>query len=135
MKKYFFDILLSCVAIILPLKMMMITTGFLIMIDFITGLWSSVKNGEDFSSKKMANTISKSVLYQLAIISGFLIETYVITHLPFSMVELIAGFICLIELRSISENIFKITNVNFFSSILEFLKRNNKLDNIKIPKK
>ena len=122
LKKWGGDIVLSCLSILLGVKPIMVTIGILLFFDFLTGVWSSIKNGEEINSKRMGATVTKMILYQMAILSAFLVEKFIITQLP--LTELVAGFLSLIELKSISENVFKITGINFFSSIKNILTRN-----------
>jgi hypothetical protein len=69
----------------------------------------------------MSLTVSKLLLYNLAILSGFLCETYLIKEIPFT--KIISGFIALTELKSISENVTAVTGVNYWSKIMEYVKR------------
>ncbi len=129
MKQIFLDFLLSVIVVLLPIKPIMFGVGVLIFFDLITGIYSSVKNGEKFDKKKLFNTVSKMVLFQISIISAFIIEKFIITQLP--IIEVVAGYLALVELHSISNNVCKITGISFFESIKSILNKNN----IKIPKK
>ena len=47
------------------------------------------------------------------------------------LTKIVAGFIALTEMKSISENVFNITGLNFYKKIAEYLKR----DDVDITKK
>jgi len=128
MKQIFLEVFLSVIVVLLPLKPIMYGVGVLIFFDLFTGIYASIKNGESFDKKKLFNTVSKMVLFQVSIISAFIIEKYIITQLP--IIEVVAGFLSLVELQSISNNVCKITGISFFESIKSILNKSN----IKIPK-
>ena len=73
--------LLALVTIFLPIKELMITIGFLVGADMIVGIWKAIKLGIKIRSRRMSDSVTKMLLYQLAIVSGFLIETYIIEQL------------------------------------------------------
>lgn len=75
----------------------------------------------------MSNTISKMVLYNLAIISGYVFEVYIL-HGLFPVTKIISGAIGMIELKSISENVYLITGVSYFDRIKELFKRKSDID-------
>ena len=69
----------------------------------------------------MSLTVSKLLLYNLAILSGFLAETFLIPSVPFT--KIISGFIAMTELKSISENVSAVTGVNYWDKVMEYVKR------------
>lgn len=121
MKAFILKALASLLIIFTPLFPVCITIGILIAIDFLIAVYKSYKLNQPITSRKMSNTISKAVLYQVAIISSFLAETYILTGIP--LTKIISGFIALTELKSISESITELTGVNYWVKIQEFLKR------------
>ena len=92
----------------------------------MTGVWKNVKKGEEFQSSKMSNTISKTVLYNIAIISAFLLEIYIIPFLPVS--KIVAGFLVTTEFQSLIENIGEITGIDIWGNIKKYFVK--KSDNI-----
>lgn len=112
----------SLVAILSPVVPILLTVGTLITIDFIIGLWRAYKMKEKITSRKMGNTISKMLLYQLMILSLFLLETFILTDiLPFTKIA--AGLISVVEIKSISESIEKVTGVNVWTKLVKIIKR------------
>lgn len=69
----------------------------------------------------MCNTISKLVLYQVCILVSFLIETYVLPLLSIS--KIVAGFLTLTEMKSMSENVSSILGIDIFAKVQNLLKR------------
>lgn len=108
--------LLASLSIFLPIKPLIITVGFLCIADMIVGIWKALKKSEPISSKRMSDTITKLMLYQLAIISGFLIETYVIDAIV-PITKTIGTVISIIEFKSIVESIESVTGKKLLSAI------------------
>jgi len=103
--------LLSFVTPIVP---MLVLTGVLIFCDAVTGVWRAVKTNQKITSKKLGGTVNKFVLYSLAILLTHGVET-VFTALQFiHMTQIAAGFICMVELKSVYENISDITGLNIW---------------------
>ena len=99
----------------------MIVMGFLIIADTVSGIIASVRAGEPFSSRKLANMASKFLLYQLVIISAHAIDLYMI-GLPMLLTATLSG-LSLIEFTSIVENVDKATGINLWSYIRNVVKR------------
>jgi len=87
----------------------MITVGFLVLGDLITGIWASVKRGETFSSAKLRQTITKTLGYQLAIVLSYVTESQLMPEIP--VLKVVAGLIASTELVSALENLASITGV------------------------
>ena len=87
--------ILWCLAIVYPIGSIVIVIYALIIIDFIIGVWAATKE-KNFDSTKMWNTVRKLFLYQLVILAGFLIETYIIDGL-IPLNKIVSGFIAMIE--------------------------------------
>lgn len=120
------------IAALAPVHAMMITVGVLIFLDLVTGIWASIKRGDKVTSAAMRRTISKILIYNIAVITGFLLEKYLIGGIvPAS--NLIAGTIGIIETISILENGNSILGDNIFSIVIAKLKL--KLGSDNDPKK
>lgn len=117
---------ITCFAILSPIKPLIVVSLIMIIFDFMTGVWKNVKKGEEFQSSKMSNTISKTVLYNIAIISAFLLEIYIIPFLPVS--KIVAGFLVTTEFQSLIENIGEITGIDIWGNIKKYFVK--KSDNI-----
>ena len=116
--------LLALVTIFLPIKELMITIGFLVGADMIVGIWKAIKLGIKIRSRRMSDSITKMLLYQLAIVSGFLIETYIIEGL-IPITKLIATVVAVIEFKSIIESIESVTGKDLWGKIKTLVGRKN----------
>ena len=128
MKDYVWQCVITALAVLLGIKSVLVTIGVLISIDLVLGVYAAFKQGEKIESKKMANTVSKGIVYHLFIISSYIIEKYIFNgHIP--MVEVCAGIVSIIELKSISENVDKIIGLNLFNIIKKiFIRTQNIVD-------
>jgi hypothetical protein len=114
---------------------------FTIILDMCFGVWRSVKkNGwASIRSRRLSNTISKSLLYSGAIVFIFLLEKFVLSDLLgyFIRVDLLltkgfTAFCVFTEIKSINESYFSVTGVNVWEKFLQFVRRGKEqLDELK----
>ena len=113
--------LAAVVLVLSPIQATMITVGVLITADLITGIIAAWKRGETIQSSKLRNTIIKMVIYQLAIISAFLLETFILKSGDI-IVKVVAGTIGITEFKSIIENLEKGTDTKLTKRITSIIK-------------
>lgn len=124
MKSWAYNIMLSILAVFAPIKALIFSVGFLIFADCFTGIWAAKKRNEKITSAALRRTVSKMVIYQLALLSGFLVEVYMIESLlPIS--KLVAGAIGMVELKSVLENSTAIVGQDIFKSLIKKLGSQN----------
>jgi hypothetical protein len=117
-------ILASLIAILTPVYPLLATVGFLIFADFIVGIVAAKNRGEVITSSAMRRTVSKILVYQLAILSGFLVETYLVGGLiPIS--KLAASAIGLVEIKSLFESANELAGKDIFKDLLKKLGSDN----------
>lgn len=109
----------SCIVFFAPIYPAMVAVGILIIIDTMTGVIAAKKNGEAITSKKLGGAITKSLVYQLLIVSAHLCELYLFAQIPFVKISL--AFLAMTEFTSIAENFQKTTGKNFIKYIKEFM--------------
>ncbi|MEM6720346.1 MAG: phage holin family protein [Bacteroidota bacterium] len=108
-------------ALLAPIVSIMLTVAFLIIVDFITGTYAAIKKNIPISSERIGNTISKFFIYNLVVISAFLLEKYIVKEIPF--MRIIAGFIAIAEIKSIMENFNTIYGINPFKALVNLIKK------------
>lgn len=127
LENYALKLLALILAILAPIKATMLVVGFLIFADLITGIWAAYKRQEKITSAALRRTLSKMLIYQLAIFSSFLIERYVVGA-DLGIVKVVAGFIGLVEFKSMLENGNAILQTDIFKTLIEKLgSKNDKL--------
>lgn len=117
MKLYLEALALSVIAVFAPVKAVMITAGVLVLSDLIVGLWAATKRKEAIESSGLRRTVTKTVVYQVAIMVGFITERYLLGDL-IPVGKLIGGMIGVVELKSILESLNEINGTPVFSSIV-----------------
>jgi len=114
-------------SVLAPVKPMVLIAVLTIILDMCFGIWRSVrKNGwVSIRSRRLSNTISKSLLYSGAIVFIFLLEKFVIADILayFISVDLILTkaftFFCVFtEVKSINENYFSVTGINVWDRFI-----------------
>ncbi|TDQ28608.1 MULTISPECIES: phage holin family protein [Tenacibaculum] len=108
-------------ALLSPLNGVLTTMMLLIVVDFITGAYASLKLQIPIKSERIGHTISKFFIYNLVIISAYFLEKHIVNEVPF--LKIIAGFIAITEIKSILENYNKIYGVNPFKALHTLLKQ------------
>lgn len=112
----FFKVLLSFVVIIFaPVQGALITAITLGGIDFILGIIASHKEGYKITSRSARRSISKICVYAFAIVLCYHIQDNL---LDYPLLTGITGLIALIEGKSIFENLYRITGVDFLRIII-----------------
>ncbi len=94
--------------------------GFFVFCDMITGIMAAKKQGIELTSKKLRPTVGKFISYGIAILVAHVIEQHFIHDFP--SLKVMAGLIAYIELKSMNENIEKITGYNLFKTVLNKFK-------------
>jgi hypothetical protein len=122
----------SLFAVLAPVKPMVLMAVATIILDMGFGVWRSVKkNGwASISSRRLSNTISKSLLYSGAIVFIFLLEKFILADLlayfisvDLLMTKAFTAFCVFTEVKSINENYFSVTGINVWEKFMQFVKR------------
>jgi len=120
--------LISLLAILSPIKGMVLITIFFIWVDLFAGIWRSKKLKLPLRSRGFARTISKTCLYAGGIVCVFFLEKSVLEDLIglFVSVDLILTkaftFYCVFtELKSINESYYDVTKKDVLKSFKEFI--------------
>lgn len=110
-------------AYFMPIKGMVHAVIFLWAIDWILGVWKSLKAKRTLTSYRFRKSISKITTYVLAITSTYVLEN---TFLPewIPICKVVAGYIAFTELVSIYENMSEITGKKIMLELLDVVKRN-----------
>jgi hypothetical protein len=118
--------------ILMPIKATMLSIGVLLVFDLITGIWAAYKRGEKITSNGIRRTVSKSLAYQMAVISSFIMESQFLEGLP--IIKVVAGLIAATEFKSLMENITSITGLDFIAEIIGKIQGKKIVPELKTPK-
>lgn len=107
------------------LQSTLLAVGFLIMADTFTGLLNAFQNGikkhgfwrayKSIESGKAQRILFKLILYPLAIIVTKVAQDYLAPMIP--LVDVTAGILAMIEIRSIFENIGELLGFDLWERI------------------
>ena len=124
LNKWWIEISVSVAIFFAPVWSLVAYSTLLIFVDLITGIRAAKKRGETITSRAMSQTITKFLLYNLAIICGHGASYHFAPDLELGKVVLAA--IALVELTSIDENFKDILGYSVFGRIIELFKRREK---------
>lgn len=124
MKSFLSNLFVSAMAALAPIKPVMITVGILIISDLITGIWAARKRGEQITSAALGRTVSKMVVYQTAVVTGFLLQKYLLAD-AMPIVNIVGGIIGMVEFKSFVENANVIVDGDIMKEILKKLSSKN----------
>src|SRR4051812_5795026 len=105
------------------LRVTLITVAVLCVVDVITGITASKKQGIPFESYRLRISLGKLIAYQLALVLAFITEPVV--GIP--LVKAFSGYIALIEFQSTIENLEKIFKVKLWAAVKDILAPKAKL--------
>lgn len=111
------------ISIFAPIQAVIATTLVLISIDLISGVVASAKRGEKITSAGFRRSVSKLIVYELALMIGFIAETYMLQFLP--VTKMVSSLISLTELKSIFENIDSASGGGLLKTIIDKLGSEN----------
>lgn len=123
--KHLPHILCSVLLIFAPIKATLIVVMVLAGVDLFTGIRVSKKRRRKITSAGLKRTVVKVMVYELVVMLGFLVQQYM-TGDVVPVVQVLAGFIGLTELKSVMENLEAVTGmplVKMLSNKIENLRR------------
>ena len=103
---------ISLIAVFAPIQPLLVTVGFLIAADTITGVIAAYRRGEEIRSSGFSRAVVKLFVYQVVLMSGFLLETYLMSEVGIPITKLIAGLVGVVEMKSLIENTESITGID-----------------------
>ena len=113
---------IAFVAYFTPIAPIAHTMVMFLFADTVSGVWAARKSGIPIESRKLRKAVYKFIWYTVAMLASYRME--VTFHLCWTnLSSVIGGFICFVELKSIFENITKITNEPVFMRILKIFKK------------
>jgi len=136
MGKYFNAFIMSIITFFSPIAGLLLAVGAMIALDTILGITKAIKleGWESVTSRKASVIISKFLLYQLTVITFFIIDYNLInefTKIHYQNDYLLTKFItlslCFVEAKSIDENIKVIFGFSIWTNLKEVLTRTQEL--------
>jgi phage-related holin len=118
----FSGLLKSCflliAAFLAPIATVIFAVLFLIFVDLITGILASIKEKQNITSSAMSRTIAKTFVYCTTIIVTYVTHKYLLVGFDFPVESIVSGFIALTEMKSILENMNRISNHSVLKDLI-----------------
>lgn len=115
-KNVFYALWSAALAFIAPIGVWLLACAFMVVADFITGLWAARVKGEMWTSNKMRQSISKCGAYLFVIICARVFEqtlpSFIADHAELGKV--FTACIVGVEFYSVLENFYKATGLRVF---------------------
>lgn len=110
--------LLLITAFLAPIATVIFAVIFLIFVDLITGILASIKEKQNITSSAMSRTIAKTFVYCTTIIVTYVVHKYLLVGFDFPVESIVSGFIALTEMKSILENLNRISNHSVLKDLI-----------------
>jgi hypothetical protein len=136
MAKYFNAFIMSIITFFSPIAGLLLAVGAMIALDTVLGITKAIKQEgwESVTSRRASVIISKFLLYQLTVITFFIIDYNLInefTKIHYQNDYLLTKFItlslCFVEAKSIDENIKAIFGFSIWTNLKEVLIRTQEI--------
>jgi hypothetical protein len=139
MNKFFYSFIMAIVTFFSPIHGLLLAVGAMIFMDTILGVTKAVKleGWESVTSRRASVIISKFLLYQLTVITFFIIDFYLLNEFTrihynndYLVTKLVTLSLCFVEAKSIDENIKSIFGFSIWTNLKQFFIRTQELKKI-----
>lgn len=114
----FKSIVLLLAAFLAPIATVIFAVLFLIFVDLITGILASMKEKTRITSSALSRTIAKTFVYCTTIVVTYVVHKYLLVGFDFPVESIVSGFIALTEMKSILENMDRISNHSVLKDLI-----------------
>jgi hypothetical protein len=118
--KFWGYIIPAAVALLAPLKAVLISTVVVVAADLVLGVWAALKRGEALTSRKFRRTIVKIAIYESAIVLAWVVSHYMMDDL-FPLARVCSVAIGMVELKSCLENMSTISGQDVLRAVIDKL--------------
>lgn len=132
MKTYIIALSISLLAIFTPIVPFVLLAFAAIILDLYFGIWKTVRlfGYKAIRSRRLSDTITKTLLYVGGIVMIFLAEKFVLkgvseqyTNIEFILTKAFTLFCLTTEGKSINESYYAVTGKNLWASFVVFVQR------------
>ena len=120
----------SILSFFIPVGDILILVGCAIILDTLTGIWKSIKTGQQITSRKLSSVISKMLLYQSTVLLFYMLDVFILNEIviaffnvPLLTTKILGLTLVSVEIVSINENYKKVMNVDLWSTLKNMLSR------------
>jgi hypothetical protein len=120
--KYFDLFIASIIGVLTPVSPIIYTLTFVIVCDFIFGIYRAYKAKEEITSRKMAQTLPKLLLYNIIIIALYLTDKYVM-QTGIGLEKIACSLMLLVEMKSVDESFKTIFGYSLWQRLIDSIER------------
>lgn len=113
-------VLTATIGFLEPISVLFLWLLIFLMVDFITGIYASLVEGNYVTSQKMQRTVVKFIMYATSVFLLHGIDVYMLPFVDLYMARIGCTLICGIELYSIFENMYRVTGNDVFRILTQF---------------
>ena len=103
-----------------PVGVVLLWMLIFVLVDMLSGMYASLKEGRHLESHKMQKTIIKVITYSTSVILLHGLDAEIITFMDCGLAKFGATIICGIELYSVLENFYRATGNKVFKILTTF---------------
>lgn len=103
-----------------PVGVILLWMLIFVLVDMISGMYASLKEGTHLESRRMQKTVIKAIMYSTCIILLHGLDSEIITFMDCGLAKFGATIICGIELYSVLENFYRATGNKVFKILTTF---------------
>lgn len=112
--------LMATMGFLEPISVLFLWLLIFILVDFITGIYASLIEGNYVTSQKMQKTVVKFIMYATSVFLLHGIDIYMLPFVDLYIARIGCTIICGIELYSIFENMYRVTGNEVFRILTQF---------------
>lgn len=120
--KYLDLFIASILGVLAPVAPIVYTLTFVIFCDFIFGIYRAYKAKEEITSRKMAQTLPKLLLYNIIIIALYLVDRYVMMT-GIGLEKVACSLMLLVEMKSVDESFKIIFGYSLWQRLIDNIER------------
>jgi hypothetical protein len=109
---------LAMLAVLVPVKPLILAALALIFLDAVMGVLAARKRGEKITSAGLRRTVSKLLVYTVAIVAGHVTGVYMLGGLV-PVASLVAGAVGVVEIKSVLEAAQEILGIDVFRAVID----------------
>ena len=119
-EKIIYALLVGTTGFFAPIWVLVLWMTIFVIFDLISGIMAAKKRGELLKSSKLRRTINKLVWYFAAVLLAHGLDSGILSFIDLHLAAFTAAIICGVELYSVLENAYCITENRVFWLLTQF---------------
>jgi phage-related holin len=111
---------IALLAVFAPIRAAVVTVLLLALMDMVLGVLAARKRGELITSAGLRRTLTKILVYEVALVSAFLVEAH-LTGDALPVTKIVSAYIGVAELKSFWENMDELAGGGLLKALVDRL--------------